>query len=208
MALYRKSKWFMFAMVGFLVIGTGAWFIIGLIDRGFSAREKPPEVEAYLARRVRYLATPSRSIRLKNPLSPASDEIAAARDYFAVNCAACHNNNGDGRTLINSGLYPPAPDLRGKETQDLTDGELFYIIRNGIRFTGMPGWEGDDENIWRLVFLIRRLSALTPKDLVLMNEINHLEPSISNQGMGGPSGKPADSAIYCVKVTSSGGLTP
>ena len=208
MAHWRKSRLLFFFMLGLFVFETGTWLSNGLFERGFSAREKPTKVEAFLARRARHLATPSKSIRLKNPLSLASDDIGAARDYFAVNCATCHSNNGDGRTLINSGLYPPAPDLRGKESQDLTDGELFYIIRNGIRFTGMPGWEGDDENIWHLVFFIRQLSALTPKDLVLMNEINRLELSVSDQGKGGRSRKSTEGAIDCVKVTGSVGMTP
>jgi mono/diheme cytochrome c family protein len=195
MALDRKSKRLFSALLGLFVIGTGAWFLFGIFERGFSAREKPPAFEAFLARRVRYLATPSTSIRLKNPLMPAANDIGAARDYFAVNCATCHGNNGDGKTLINSGLYPPAPDLRGKETQDLTDGELFYIIRNGIRFTGMPGWEGDDDNIWHLVLFVRQLSALTPKDLALMNEINHMEPPASDQDMDGPSAKSASCTV-------------
>jgi mono/diheme cytochrome c family protein len=195
MADCRKSKRLFLALIGLIVIGTGAFFFFGLFARGFSAREKPLAVEAFLARRVRHLAIPSKSIRLKNPLSLASDDIGATRDYFAVSCAACHGNNGDGKTVINSGLYPPAPDLRGKETQDLTDGELFYIIRNGIRFTGMPGWEGDDDNIWHLVLLLRQLPALSPKDVALMNEINHMDPLASNQGEDRTSAKSTSSTV-------------
>jgi mono/diheme cytochrome c family protein len=195
MAHSRKSKRLFFTLFGLFVLGTGTWFFIVLCERGFSAREKPMAVEAFLARRVRHLATPSKSIHLKNPFPLVPDDIGAARDYFAVNCAACHGNNGNGKTLINSGLYPPAPDLRGKETQDLTDGELFYIIRNGIRFTGMPGWEGDDDNIWQLVFFIRQMSTLTPKDLALMNEINRMESPASDQGMRDPSAKSASDTV-------------
>ena len=84
-------------------------------------------------------------------------------------------NNGSGKTLINSGLYPPAPDLRQGQTQNLTDGELFYIIKNGIRFTGMPGWGGEDEGNWKLVLFIRHLPQLSAKEIELMQEINHME---------------------------------
>ena len=76
---------------------------------------------------------------------------------------------------INAGLYPPAPDLRESGGQSLSDGELFYIIKNGIRFTGMPGWGGEDEENWKLVLFIRHLPQITPKELELMKEINRQE---------------------------------
>lgn len=177
MASFSKMKSIVYVLLGSCLVVAGAWLDVRFIERGFSAKEKPPALEAFLAKRVRRLATPSKSIRLKNPLLQGPNNIGAARDYFAVNCATCHGNNGDGKTLINSGLYPPAPDLRGKQTQNLTDGELFFIIRNGIRFTGMPAWEGDDDDIWQLVLFIRQVSTLSPKDIVQMNEINHLGPS-------------------------------
>ena len=74
--------------------------------------------------------------------------------------------------MINRGLYPPAPDLREPGTQGLTDGELFSIIKNGIRFTGMPGWGGEDEENWKLVLFIRHLPKLTAKEKELMREVN------------------------------------
>ena len=65
--------------------------------------------------------------------------------------------------------------MRARGTQDLTDGELFYIIKNGIRFTGMPGWGGSDEDNWKLVLFIRHLPELTSKEVEFMSEINHLD---------------------------------
>ena len=71
-------------------------------------------------------------------------------------------------------LYPPSPDMRLGETQDLSDGELFYLIRDGVRFTGMPGWGGEDEENWKLVLFIRHLPDILPIELQFMDEINHL----------------------------------
>ncbi len=84
----------------------------------------------------------------------------------------CHANDGSGKTPINEGLYPPAPDLRESGTRDLSDGEIFNIIRNGIRFTGMPGWGGEGEENWKLVLFIRHLPDLSEDDLRRMKEIN------------------------------------
>ena len=73
-------------------------------------------------------------------------------------------------------LYPKAPDMRLPRTQDLSDGEIFYFIENGIRLTGMPGWstgtpEGEHAS-WQLVHFIRRLSTLTPQDIAIMESFN------------------------------------
>jgi mono/diheme cytochrome c family protein len=149
-----------------------AWY---LKSRGFSAREKPAAFEAYLARQARRLASEPGARTLENPVEATPLAIAEARDHFADHCAICHANNGSGKTMISSGLYPPAPDMRQEQTQNLTDGELFYIIKNGIRFTGMPGWGGEDEENWKLVLFIRHLPELSPKEIELMQEINHME---------------------------------
>jgi mono/diheme cytochrome c family protein len=153
-----------------LVLGGGAWLYSFVTRHGFSAREKPSALETFLARRARGLATPPGAKEMKNPLAPTALDIAEGRDHFADHCAICHANDGSGKTMINEGLYPPAPDLRERETQELSDGEIFYIIKNGIRFTGMPGWGGDDEENWKLIAFVRHLPHLSPKELELMKE--------------------------------------
>lgn len=157
-----------------LLLVMGLWFYWSLTNHGFSAREKPSVIEAFLARKARGLATPAAAKTLKNPLSPTPLIIAEGRDHFADHCAMCHANTGSGKTMLNSRLYPPAPDLRQDNTQRLSDGELMYIIKNGIRFTGMPGWGGEDEENWKLVVFLRHLPQLTVQELALMTEINGL----------------------------------
>jgi mono/diheme cytochrome c family protein len=145
------------------------------MSRGFSARDKPVWFETVLARQIRSMSSEPGAKELKNPVEATPLAIAEARDHYADHCSTCHAHNGSGKTLINSGLYPPAPDLRQPATQELTDGELFYIIKNGIRFTGMPGWGGDDEENWKLVLFIRHLPQLSAKELELMQEVNPME---------------------------------
>ena len=139
---------------------------------GFSARIKPSAVETFLARGARRLAVPTHVRNLKNPIRPGPIALADARDHFADHCATCHANDGSGRTMVNDGLFPPAADLRSREVQEKTDGELLYAIREGIRFTGMPGWGGEDEENWKLVLFIRHLPELTEEELALMKEEN------------------------------------
>lgn len=162
-----------FVVIGLLAgLGGGIW----LRTHGFSARRKPTALETFVAHRLRRLATPAKVRALENPIELAPLAVAEGRDHFADHCAICHANDGGGKTMINEGLYPPAPDLRDEWTQGLTDGELFAIIRDGIRFTGMPGWGGEDAENWKLVLFIRHLSKLTDEELRLMREVNSEPP--------------------------------
>lgn len=159
-----------FAVVA-MVVGGG---LLYLRIRGLSARAKPTAIEEWVARRVRSLATPTSVKRQTNPVQETEFVIAEARDHFADHCAICHGNRGDGKTMLGEGMFPPPPDLRQGPTQRLTDGEIFNIIQNGIRFTGMPGFGGSDEDNWKLTLFIRHLPALSEREEELMVEIDHL----------------------------------
>jgi len=72
-------------------------------------------------------------------------------------------------------MYPRAPDMRKPETQNQTDGELFFIIENGIRLTGMPGWGGSKtsaEDSWKLVRFIRHLPQISEEEAREMQKLN------------------------------------
>ncbi|MEO8050109.1 MAG: c-type cytochrome [Acidobacteriota bacterium] len=163
------------------VVAVLGWALWTVKSHGFSAREKPAAYEIFLARQARRLASEPGATGLKNPVEATLLAVAEARDHFADHCATCHGNRGDGKTQINAGLYPPAPDMRESATQELSDGELFYLIKNGVRFTGMPGWGGSDEDNWKLVLFIRHLPKLTDKEVEFMREVNQM-PVEAEQG--------------------------
>jgi mono/diheme cytochrome c family protein len=101
-------------------------------------------------------------------------------EHFADHCAFCHANDGSGNTDIGKGLYPKPPDMKQAATQDLSDGELFYIIQNGVRFTAMPGFATDgsqDQDSWKLVRFIRHLPMITDEELAQMKEMNPKTPA-------------------------------
>lgn len=165
-------------LVAFLVI-VG---IIGgtiAIHHGFSARDNPSGVERIVARTSRSLAVPSRAKSMKNPAPKTPDSLHEAMAHWADHCAFCHANNGSGDTEVGKNLYPKAPDMRLDDTQKLTDGELYYTIKNGIRLTGMPAWGevGDaDEDSWKLVYFIRHLPNLSPDEQKEMEGLNPKGP--------------------------------
>lgn len=154
----------------------GALLAYSVARRGLSTRTEPSGVEESLARGMRRLATPRAVRSMANPVEPTPAVLQDARAHFADHCAVCHANNGNGDTAIGRSLYPRAPDMREEATQALTDGELFSIIENGIRLTGMPAWgtgtpEGEHAS-WALVHLVRRLSSLTEDEIQEMESLN------------------------------------
>ena len=104
-------------------------------------------------------------------------------------CLLVHGNDGSGRTMLGGNMYPPAPDMRLEVTQQLSDGEIFSIIQNGIRFTGMPGFGGEDEENWKLVLFIRHIPQLSRKELELMREVNSLDAEAPGHGAHGAESK-------------------
>jgi len=162
-----------FASVILVVAGAAA-----AVRRGFSARDQPSALETYVARTARSMAVPSRAKSEKNPFAASPELIAEGRAHFADHCAICHANNGNGNTEIGQNLYPKAPDMRLPQTQNLTDGELYYTIHNGIRLTGMPAWgtAEKDEDSWKLVLFIRHLPQLTPAEEREMEALNPKGP--------------------------------
>jgi mono/diheme cytochrome c family protein len=142
-------------------------------------RDNPSALEAYLARAARNLSIPASERDAKNPIAPTAEGLSEARAHFADHCAICHGNDGSGKTKIGQNLYPKAPDMRLPETQNLTDGEVYYIIHNGIRLTGMPAWgaEEKDEDSWKLVLFVRHLPQLTAAEEREMEALNPKGPA-------------------------------
>ena len=150
-----------------------------LLHDGLSSRAKPTAMENMMARKVRHMAIPENARKLQNPVAETSENLRDARLHFADHCAICHANDGSGDTMIGHNLYPKPPDMRQKETQDLADGELFWIIENGVRFTGMPafgGAHGSEQDSWMLVRFIRHLPQLSDEERVEMERYNPKGP--------------------------------
>ncbi len=167
----RKS--FKIGIIVILLLIAGAVSLFFYVrNHGFSAREKPSRLEEIMARHARRIATPAGAKEMKNPHPQTEASMAEAREHFVAHCSICHGINGRGATTIGRNLYPKVPDMTDQQTQQLADGELFYIISNGVRFTGMPAWGDEDspESIWALVAFIRRLPKLTPEELKQLQE--------------------------------------
>ena len=147
-----------------ILIAIAAVFLLALaVHHGFRASTTPPSWEAHIARTIRNAAIPSHESQLKNPLTKDSRALQQGRDTFLARCSICHGIDGSGRTPVGANLYPRVPDLRSSTTQHLTDGDLHYIIGNGVQLTGMPAGiahhAASADDTWSLVSFIRTLRA-------------------------------------------------
>jgi mono/diheme cytochrome c family protein len=154
---------------------------VSLTHDGLSARARPSSLESAIAAVMRKLAMPSTARNAKNPVTNTPEVQREARLHFADHCAICHGNDGSGETAIGRGMYPKPPDLRGSQTQERSDGDIFWIIENGVRLTGMPafgssGAHGNSQDSWKLVHFIRHLPALTPEERIEMEKYNPKGP--------------------------------
>ncbi len=161
------------ALVGLIVA-----VAVSLLHNGLSARARPSAMEEMLARNAWHLSIPSDARAMSNPLAASAENLKDARLHFADHCAICHANDGSGDAPFGRGLYPKPPDLRQPETQKRSDGELFWIIENGVRFTGMPSFasEGMSDDSWKLVLFIRHLPQLTTEERMEMSRYNPKSP--------------------------------
>jgi mono/diheme cytochrome c family protein len=162
-----------------LLAGLGIAAGAMMLHNGLSARATPTALETFLAQNAHRLSIPSGASNMHNPTEITDLNLREARQHFADHCASCHANDGSGDTMYGKGLYPKPPDLRKSETQNLSDGELFWIIENGVRFTGMPafgGGHGSEEDSWKLVLFIRHLPQLADQERVEMEHANPKGP--------------------------------
>src|SRR5580692_7746539 len=162
------QAWKILVLLGGVVLVALGLYGALLIRSGFSTADQPSYLEKVVARATRNLAIPRKARLEPNPWKPTPDVLQEARESFLDRCAVCHGPDGSGQTQDGSNLYPKAPDLRLPQTQNLTDGEIRYIIRNGVRLTGMPGWakphDEQSDDSWKLVVFIRSLRGLSKQE--------------------------------------------
>jgi mono/diheme cytochrome c family protein len=133
---------------------------IALMRLNLSALREPGRVETAVANwNLRFLVR--RASRQGIPQRPADTKasVASGSTLYSSECSLCHGSDGRTPTPTGRWMYPRAADLTSEQVQSYSDQELFWIIQNGIRFTGMPafGKVETGDNIWNLVNYVRTL---------------------------------------------------
>jgi len=161
------------------VLGLCCLVFVKTTANGFSARAEPSFMETFAARQARSMALPAGAKERSNPIAKSKEVLDEAMAHWADHCAICHGNDGSGQVEMGRQMYPHDPDMRKEGTQKLTDGELFYIIENGVRLTGMPAWgdsEASQSDSWKLVHFIRHLPELSAAEIAEMEKLNPKGP--------------------------------
>lgn len=141
-----------------LIVAGGAIF---LSQFSISAIPNPGKFETRIAT-ASLRAIVAKRARREVPAQPpaTATSVAAGGMTFGGECATCHGTEGDKPTDVGRSMYPRAPSLASHDVQEWSDAELFYIIRNGVRYTGMPGFGKTmaNDQIWTLVYYVRSLA--------------------------------------------------
>jgi len=137
----------------------------------FAATAGPSAAEAAIARFAVRRSMAWRVLETANPYAGDQQAAAAGIHHYADSCLACHGAPGVSPKEFTKGLNPPAPNLT-ESLYERTDSELFWIVKNGIRMTGMPalGPTHTDDDIWKVVSFVRTLPTLTDVQKMLLTE--------------------------------------
>ena len=175
-----------------LVAAGGAALYIFVLPGLSSALPEPPRAEIALASFLLRHSVPEEAKHQVNPLGADPADIAAGQLIYQKNCETCHGHDGAGQTNIGRNQFPRAPTL-ATLLPGMSDGEIFYHVRNGIRNTGMPAWGFPDREMWQLVLFMRQL----PKTADRVADEAYAHPAVGTRSfVGSEACKSCHAEIY------------
>lgn len=156
-------KFLLGIVTGLVIVAAAGAFVIASGAFPVAATIPPSGLEKTVATLAVRRSVAKRAPRAENPVKAAPESLAKGLAHYRSMCLTCHGAGTVDPSAIGEGLNPPAPDLTQPSVQSMTDGELFWIVQNGIRMTGMPafGPTHEDPEIWTLVTFMRHLPELT-----------------------------------------------
>src|SRR5690242_6464925 len=115
--------------------------VLSVLPQGCAAGKQPSQGEGDLANAAKDVTIPLEAGKMKNPLPQTAEIVSRGREVFLGSCVQCHGAEARGDTNVGRNMSPPAMDLTSAHVQHWSDAELFWIIQNGVRLTGMPSWK-------------------------------------------------------------------
>lgn len=143
-----------FAVVAAYVLVTAGWLPA-------NADAPPNPLEKWAARRSLH-ATIRREAPVEHPPEPSDRDLVAGVRLYAVNCAVCHGASDGKASNVAKGLYQKPPQLASHGVEDDAVGETFWIVKHGVRLTGMPAYSPtlSDEDVWKLAWFLHDMDHL------------------------------------------------
>jgi mono/diheme cytochrome c family protein len=152
-----------------IVIPCGVAYLV--LSRGyisFRADQQPSATEADFAMSAVDASTDRRAPKVANPVPATAENVTAGAKLYLDNCAGCHGVPSNPDSQFSRSFYPPVPEFF-KDAPDMSDNQNFYIIQHGVRWTGMPAWNGtlNDGQIWEVVTFLSSIEKLPPAALAV-----------------------------------------
>lgn len=167
MTSHRSSLWIGIAIgvAGTIVVAILAFYIgirAGAVPA--NADRRPGALERWAARTSLHVALARESGSLTNPLTPNDATLLAGIKIYGTDCAVCHGDSSGRRTVIGSGVYQKAPTLGRHGVEDDPDGETYWKVTHGVRFTAMPSFAAtlSDTERWEVTTFLKHMDALPP----------------------------------------------
>jgi mono/diheme cytochrome c family protein len=145
--------------------------VLVLVGLGFAmlgffptrANVEPPHLERHLAMSAVDASMDRHAPRITNPLTPTDQNLEDGMKLYTMNCSLCHGTLDRKPSTLATSFYPPPPNLISDPPDD-PEWHIFYTIRTGIRYTGMPAWDKTltDQDIWKVTMFLSHMDKLPP----------------------------------------------
>lgn len=153
-------------ILGVLIILLGLAVVVATGSVNFAAVASPTKFETQVATFALGRSIAKHAAATKNPVAGSPDALRVGLAHYKENCVLCHGAPGVEETEAGMGLNPPAPDLTLPAIQKMSDGELYWVIANGVRWTGMPAFSltHKPDELWKVVAFVRHLPELNDQE--------------------------------------------
>ena len=144
-----------------LTLGGLAIAMLGFVPT--NADSTPPRWEHRLANGALDASMERHAPRVNNPLPPTDDNLIAGMKIYTMNCALCHGALDDKPSPLEKSFYPPPPQIILHPLDD-PEWHIYYAVRTGVRYTGMPAWGKalTEHDIWKVTAFLARIEKLPP----------------------------------------------
>ncbi|MFY9843314.1 MAG: cytochrome c [Terriglobales bacterium] len=144
-----------------LLIGSLGLALLGFLPT--RANVAPPRMESHIAMSALDNSVERHAPRVNNPVPPTDDNLISGLKIYTMNCAGCHGGVDRQVSAFGRSFYPPAPNLILNPPDD-EEWHVFYVIHNGVRYTGMPAWDKtlSEPDMWKVTAFLTRINKLPP----------------------------------------------
>jgi thiosulfate dehydrogenase len=144
-----------------LILGGLGFAMLGFFPT--NANVPPPHFEHRIAMGAVDASMERHAPRVTNPLPPNDQNLIDGMKLYTMHCAVCHGSLDRKAASLSNSFYPPAPNLIADPPDD-PEWHVFYTIRTGVRYTGMPSWEKTltEEQMWKITSLLSHMEKLPP----------------------------------------------